>query len=207
MADTVAELGRIDSVFVNAGVEQPIDELRRHDGRRVAAGDGASTSTARSSPPARRCGTWSPATTDGDEAGGSIVFTTSGSAFYGQQNGQNYGASKAGVNAMMKGIAVQHARHGIRCNSVLPGWIESEMTAPAFGWDKFVGNVMPRVPMRRWGTRRRLRRHRRVLRQRRRRATTPATSSPSTAATTPSDASRNLSRPGRKKFTRRGQER
>ena len=51
----------------------------------------------------------------GDEAGGSIVFTTSGSAFYGQQSGQNYGASKAGVNAMMKGIAVQHARHGIRC--------------------------------------------------------------------------------------------
>jgi NAD(P)-dependent dehydrogenase (short-subunit alcohol dehydrogenase family) len=26
------------------------------------------------------------------------------------------------------------------------------MTAPAFGWDKFVFNVMPRVPMRRWGT-------------------------------------------------------
>ena len=67
------------------------------------------------------------------------MFTTSGSAFFGQQNGQNYGASKAGVNSMMKGIAVQHARHGIRCNSVLPGWIESEMTAPAFGWDKFVG--------------------------------------------------------------------
>ena len=41
------------------------------------------------------------------------------------------------------------------------------MTAPAIGWDRFVANVLPRVPMRRWGTRRRLRRHRRVLRQRR----------------------------------------
>ncbi len=80
------------------------------------------------------------------------MFTTSGSAFFGQQNGQNYGASKAAINSMMKGIAVQHARHGIRCNSVLPGWIESEMTAPALGWDKFVANVMPRVPLRRWGT-------------------------------------------------------
>ena len=29
----------------------------------------------------------------------------------------------------MKAIAVQHARHGVRCNSVLPGWIESDMTA------------------------------------------------------------------------------
>jgi NAD(P)-dependent dehydrogenase (short-subunit alcohol dehydrogenase family) len=25
------------------------------------------------------------------------------------------------------------------------------MTAGAFGWDKFVANVLPRVPMRRWG--------------------------------------------------------
>ena len=25
------------------------------------------------------------------------------------------------------------------------------MTAPAFGWDKFVANVLPRIPLRRWG--------------------------------------------------------
>jgi NAD(P)-dependent dehydrogenase (short-subunit alcohol dehydrogenase family) len=89
---------------------------------------------------------------DGDTSGGSIVVTTSGSAYFGQQSGQNYGASKAGVIAMMRAIAVQHARHGIRVNAVLPGWVETELTAPAFGWDKFVANVLPRVPMRRWGT-------------------------------------------------------
>jgi NAD(P)-dependent dehydrogenase (short-subunit alcohol dehydrogenase family) len=83
--------------------------------------------------------------------GGSIVVTTSGSAFYGQQKGQHYGASKAGVVSMMKAIAVEHARHGVRANAVLPGWIETEMTGPAFGYDKFVRNVMPRVPVRRWG--------------------------------------------------------
>ena len=151
MADTVAELGRIDSVFVNAGVssraasfvDMSADEWRRVmsvnlDGAFFTAREAVRHMVGRHA--------------DGDEAGGSIVFTTSGSAFFGQQNGQNYGASKAGVNSMMKGIAVQHARHGIRSNSVLPGWVESDMTAPAFGWDKFVGNVMPRVPMRRWGT-------------------------------------------------------
>ena len=144
MADTVAELGRIDSVFVNAGVssrapsfvDMSADEWRRVmsvnlDGAFFTAREAVRHMVERHA--------------NGDEAGGSIVFTTSGSAFFGQQNGQNYGASKAGVNSMMKGIAVQHARHGIRCNSVLPGWVESEMTAPAFGWDKFVGNVMPRV--------------------------------------------------------------
>jgi NAD(P)-dependent dehydrogenase (short-subunit alcohol dehydrogenase family) len=151
MADTVAELGRIDSCFVNAGVggQAPsfvgmtTDEWRRVmrvnlDGAFFTAREAARHMVARHE--------------GGDAAGGSIVFTTSGSAFYGQQSGQHYGASKAGVNSMMKAIAVQHARHGIRCNSVLPGWIETDMTAGAFGWDKFVDNVLPRVPMRRWGT-------------------------------------------------------
>ena len=151
MADTVAELGRIDSVFVNAGVssrassfvDMSSDEWRRVmsvnlDGAYYTAREAVRHMVER--------------TANGDQAGGSIVFTTSGSAFFGQQNGQNYGASKAAINSMMKGIAVQYARHGIRCNSGAARLDESEMTAPAFGWDKFVSNVMPRVPLRRWGT-------------------------------------------------------
>jgi NAD(P)-dependent dehydrogenase (short-subunit alcohol dehydrogenase family) len=149
-AAVLEEFGRIDSCFVNAGVggqarsflEMSADEWRRvmrvnldgafftaqaatrHMVERHAAGDG----------------------------GGSLVFTTSGSAYFGQQRGQHYGASKAGLIAMMRAIAVEHARHDIRSNAVLPGWIESDMTAPAFGWDTFVEKVKPRVPMRRWGT-------------------------------------------------------
>ena len=34
---------------------------------------------------------------------------------------------------------------------MLPGWIETEMTAPAMGWDRSSANVLPRVPERRWG--------------------------------------------------------
>lgn len=151
MADTVAELGRVDAVFVNAGVgskapsfvDMSADEWRRVmavnlDGAFFTAREATRHMVDRHS--------------NGDESGGSIVFTTSGSAFFGQQNGQHYGASKAGVNSLMKAIAVQHARHGIRCNSILPGWIESDLTAGAFGWEKFVSNVMPRVPLRRWGS-------------------------------------------------------
>lgn len=151
MTETIGELGRIDSCFVNAGigsrsssfVGMTSDDWRRVmrvnlDGAFFTAREAAKHMVERHA--------------DGDERGGSIVFTSSGSAFFGQQSGQNYGASKAGVNSMMKAIAVQHARHGIRCNSILPGWIETDMTAGAFGWDKFVTNVLPRVPMRRWGT-------------------------------------------------------
>jgi len=150
MADTVGELGRIDSCFVNAGVggqapsfvEMTTDEWRRVmrvnlDGAFFTAREAVKHMVQRND--------------DGDERGGSVVFTTSGSAFFGQQSGQDYGASKAGLNSMMKAIAVQHARHGIRCNSVLPGWIESDMTAGALSWDRFVERVLPRVPIRRWG--------------------------------------------------------
>jgi NAD(P)-dependent dehydrogenase (short-subunit alcohol dehydrogenase family) len=150
MADTVGELGRIDSCFVNAGVGGRAPSfvgMTAEEWRRVTRVnlDGAFF-TAREA--ARHMVERAEA---GDDRGGSIVFTTSGSAFYGQQSGQHYGASKAGVNSMMKAIAVQHARHGIRCNSILPGWIETDMTAGALGWDRFVEKVLPRVPMRRWG--------------------------------------------------------
>ncbi len=146
MATTVATLGRIDSCFVNAGVggkapsfvgmteEEWYRVLRVNlDGAFFTAQEAVKQMVAQ------------------DPQGGSVVFTTSGSALYGQQRGQHYGGSKGALIAMMKGIAVEHARHGIRCNAILPGWIESEMTAPALSWDKFVDNVLPRVPMRRWG--------------------------------------------------------
>ena len=83
--------------------------------------------------------------------GGSIVFTSSGSAYFGQQRGQHYGASKAGLISMSKGIAVEYARHGIRSNAIVAGWTESEMTSPALRSDSFNAKVLPRVPLRRWG--------------------------------------------------------
>ena len=36
-------------------------------------------------------------------------------------------------------------------NAIIPGWIETAMTADAMAWDKFRDAVIPRIPMRRWG--------------------------------------------------------
>jgi NAD(P)-dependent dehydrogenase (short-subunit alcohol dehydrogenase family) len=146
MAGVVDELGRLDSCFVNAGVggrARSFVDMDEDEWRRVMRVnlDGAFFTAQEAVRHMVALGN-----------GGSLVFTSSGSAFSGQQRGQHYGGSKAALLAMSKAIAVEHARHGIRSNAVIPGWVESEMTAPAFGWDKFVANVMPRIPLRRWGT-------------------------------------------------------
>lgn len=142
---TVAELGRVDSCFANAGVggrassflSMTADEWRRV--LRVNLDGAFFTLQAAVRHMVERGG------------GGSLAVTTSGSAVQGQARGEHYGASKAAVIALLRAIAVEHARDGIRANAILPGWIETDMTAPAFGWDRFVDKVLPRVPLRRWG--------------------------------------------------------
>jgi NAD(P)-dependent dehydrogenase (short-subunit alcohol dehydrogenase family) len=52
---------------------------------------------------------------------------------------------------MVKGIAVELARHGIHANAILPGWIDTPMTERSFADDRFSGAVLPRIPVRRWG--------------------------------------------------------
>jgi len=144
-AATVEALGHVDACFANAGVpgrapsflEMTAEEWRRV--MRVNLDGAFFTCRAAVRHMVER------------GHGGSIVVTTSGSAMMGQARGEHYGASKAGVVAMMRAIAVEHARHGIRANAVLPGWIETAMTEPTLSWDRFAERVLPRVPLRRWG--------------------------------------------------------
>lgn len=84
--------------------------------------------------------------------GGSLVATASTAAVEGAARNSHYGASKGAVTSMVRALAVELARHRIRVNSILPGWIETEMTERSFGNDKFAAAVLPRVPARRWGT-------------------------------------------------------
>ena len=52
---------------------------------------------------------------------------------------------------MIRGIATECGRYGIRANSILPGWIATDMTEAAQGNDAFTTKVITRVPIRRWG--------------------------------------------------------
>ncbi len=83
--------------------------------------------------------------------GGSLVATASTAAIEGAARNSHYGASKGAVTSYVRALAVELARHRIRVNSILPGWIVTEMTERAVNNEKFAHAVLPRIPARRWG--------------------------------------------------------
>ena len=60
-------------------------------------------------------------------------------SLFGTARNEHYAASKAALNALMRALAVEHARYGITANAVLPGWIDTEMTEGLQANDKFMG--------------------------------------------------------------------
>jgi NAD(P)-dependent dehydrogenase (short-subunit alcohol dehydrogenase family) len=82
---------------------------------------------------------------------GRLVGTASLAAISGQARGEHYAATKGGLIAMAKAMAVEFARYGVTAHTLLPGWIETAMTESAFANEKFESNVKKRIPMRRWG--------------------------------------------------------
>ena len=85
------------------------------------------------------------------DQGGRLIGTSSTSAIHGAARNEAYAATKGAMIAMIRGLSVELARYGITANSIIPGWIETAMTAKRVGDEKFEDRVMKRVPLRRWG--------------------------------------------------------
>lgn len=83
--------------------------------------------------------------------GGSIVAVSSLAAIEGQPRGQHYAATKGALLSMTRAIAVEFARHDVRANAILPGWIETDMTDGMLDLEPMQQKVLKRVPVRRWG--------------------------------------------------------
>lgn len=92
--------------------------------------------------------------TERAEAGdkfGRLVATSSLASIFGTARNEHYAATKAAINALVRALAVELARQGVTANAILPGWIKSDMTQGLMANEKFVANVMPRIPARRFG--------------------------------------------------------
>ena len=88
------------------------------------------------------------------KAGGGSIVNISSVAGIAQSLHQEpaYAASKGAVRIFSKVTASQHADDGIRCNSVHPGPIDTDMLASAMGDEARLQDRLARVPMRRMGS-------------------------------------------------------
>ena len=85
--------------------------------------------------------------------GGAMVLLGSNCGFLGMAtNEPAYSASKGGVFAMMRVMAIDYARHGIRVNMVLPGFIDTPMNGPVMGDPKELAYWSDQIPLGRAGT-------------------------------------------------------
>lgn len=143
-ARTVELMGRVDSMFANAGTpgngvpfwQQSLDEWRRVmsvnlDGVFLCLRAAAAHMVER-----------------GD--GGSLVLVSSTSAIHGAAGNEAYGTAKTGLLGLTRALAVALARYQVRVNALLPGWTLTDMARGGFENERFRNATVQRTPVRRW---------------------------------------------------------
>ena len=144
LAATVEGHGKVDALFANAGTygDAPFVEMTLHEWRRVLAVnlDGAFLALRAAARHLVERG-----------GGGALVAVSSTAAIFGAPRRAHYAASKAALVAVVRALAVELARHHVRCNALLPGWTDTDLLEAAKAYQKFVDATIARTPVRRWG--------------------------------------------------------
>lgn len=146
MMDTILkEFGRIDAAFCNAGIgnEVSVEEDTLEGWNRVIN--------------VNLTGTFLTAQAAGKamirQGGGSIINTASMSAHITNipQKECSYAASKAGVIAMSRNMAVEWAEKNVRVNTISPGYMATEMTLNDPALKPLIGTWEKLIPVHRMG--------------------------------------------------------
>jgi NAD(P)-dependent dehydrogenase (short-subunit alcohol dehydrogenase family) len=140
----VSAYGKLDILLNNAGIliRKNIEETTVEDWDRIFAvnSKGVFLGTKAAIPVMRENG------------GGSIINISSTAGLVGSPNGSaSYTATKGSVRLFTKSTAIQHARDGIRCNSIHPGPIETDMIADTLNDPDNMALRMQRLPLGRVG--------------------------------------------------------
>jgi NAD(P)-dependent dehydrogenase (short-subunit alcohol dehydrogenase family) len=84
------------------------------------------------------------------DGGGAIVTIASTAAIRGHGHGAGYTASKGGVDALTRLLAVQYGPNGVRANCICPGGVDTPMTGGTFATDDAIARAKRRVPIGRY---------------------------------------------------------
>jgi NAD(P)-dependent dehydrogenase (short-subunit alcohol dehydrogenase family) len=83
---------------------------------------------------------------------GTIIMISSMAAYYGIDRVVAYAASKSAVEGMVKVLASEFSKDGVRVNAIAPGFIETEMSRTAMNSDpERRDRAMRRTPMGKFG--------------------------------------------------------
>jgi NAD(P)-dependent dehydrogenase (short-subunit alcohol dehydrogenase family) len=123
VGELVRQCGRLDIVFVNAGINgvwAPIDELQPDEWDRTINTNlrGTYLTIHHTVPHLKNAG------------GGAIIVTSSinGTRVFSNAGTTAYSCTKAAQVALVQTLAVELGKHHIRINVVCPGWIETEIS-------------------------------------------------------------------------------
>lgn len=84
------------------------------------------------------------------EAKGSIVNIASMWSWFGSARSPAYAASKGGIVALTRSLAVALGPEGVRSNAVAPGWVNTRMGAGAKNDARREPAITARIPLGRW---------------------------------------------------------
>jgi cyclopentanol dehydrogenase len=86
-----------------------------------------------------------------EAGGGSIINLSSVAGLVGAAYSTAYSASKGAVRLFTKSTAIQYATDGVRCNSIHPGVIQTDMTKEAIADSQFKAQRLDPTPLARLG--------------------------------------------------------
>jgi NAD(P)-dependent dehydrogenase (short-subunit alcohol dehydrogenase family) len=84
------------------------------------------------------------------DGGGSIVTIASTAAIRGHGYGAGYTASKGGVDALTRLLAVQYGAQNVRANCICPGGVDTPMTGGVFATEDAQARAKKQVPLARY---------------------------------------------------------
>jgi len=86
------------------------------------------------------------------ETKGALIYISAGMAYMPHAYQVHVGAAKAGIDMMMRNLALEWGRHGIRVNSIVPGPIEGTEGMKRLAGPEAKQAIIDAVPLRRMGT-------------------------------------------------------